>query len=79
MDSDDVDRAVEIVRRATSHNEGEPIVSVATVGGSLLDGDFTRVDLTMSSWPRAEEALNALRRDGFRAVRQGDCGVMVTQ
>lgn len=79
MDQDDVDRAVEIARRATAHNSGTTVLRVNTVAGSLLGEEVTRVDLTMSSWPRAEEAVNALRRDGFHAYHTGDVTVTVTQ
>lgn len=48
---------------ATAHNEGETVLETKVEDGI--------VSLKMSSWPRAQEALNAFRECGW-ATKMGD-------
>jgi hypothetical protein len=59
---------IAIVRRATAHNFGETIIRAAERHGE----DTEVLVLTMSSWPRADEACRALWGDeGCAAIEGG--------
>lgn len=64
VSTDVLDRVVEIARHATAHNYGRTVLEAKR----WRDG----VWLTMSSWPRAQEARCALVRNGYRVAERED-------
>lgn len=73
VDRTEVER---IARQATCHTVIEPGNYGQTVFGSSRGADGS-VTVHMSSWPRAREATEALRRAGYDATHIGDTGVLV--